>query len=136
MSDTVITDHNKNPTHNSKAEARVDSVAKANPGSNSSHFAEPLSQSSAADVHMKDEERQESNFKTGEEAEEEEVVEVEDEEVVDLEEEELEKEVKIIGETKGGEEEVEGRDGRKGAGKTGASWGETDSRYRKVKVRE
>ena len=48
----------------------------------------------------------------------------------------LEKEVKIIGETKGGEEEVEERDGRKGAGKTGASWGATDNRYRKVKARE
>ena len=42
MSDQGITDHNENSTHNSKAEARVDSVAKANLGSNTSHLAEPL----------------------------------------------------------------------------------------------
>ena len=37
MSDQGITDQNENSTHNSKAEAMVETVTKANPGSNMSH---------------------------------------------------------------------------------------------------
>ena len=37
MSDQGITDQNDNSTHNSKAEAMVETVTKANPGSNMSH---------------------------------------------------------------------------------------------------
>ena len=113
MSDPLITDHNENSTHNSKAETRVNSVAKANLGSNTSHLAEPLSQSSTADVHMKEEEKKESDSETGEETDEEEV-----------EEEEVEKEVEIIDKIRGKEEEVEEVGGRKGAIRTGAPGGQ------------
>ena len=41
MSDPGITDHNEKYTHNSKAEAGVDSVAKSNLGSTTSHSADP-----------------------------------------------------------------------------------------------
>ena len=80
MSDPGITDHNENSTHNSKAEARVDPVAKANLGSNTSHLAEPLNQNqtSAADVYMKDKEKKDTDSETAEEVEEEKVEEEED----------------------------------------------------------
>ena len=96
MLDTAATDQNDN----SKAEAMVSSVAKANPGSNMSHQADHLNANyaSAATVYEKDKENQDTDTESEEE--------VEDERV---EEEEVDEEVKIVEEVKGRskKEEVE-----------------------------
>ena len=122
MSDPGTTDHNDN----NKAEARFDSVAKANLGSNMSHLAEPLNQNqtSAADVYMKDKEKQDRNSGT------EEVV-----EDVKVEEEEVEEEVKIIVKIKGKGEDVEEVVKKtKGASRPGALWGAANLHIKEVKA--
>ena len=110
MSDTNATDQNDNI----KAEARVSSVAKANPGSNMSHQADPLNanHASAADVYEKDKEKQDTDTESEEEEEDERV-----------EEEEADEEVKFVEEVKGKskKEEVAKKGCRTGAGMMGAS---------------
>ena len=78
MSDTNATDQNDNI----KAEARVFSVAKANPGSNMSHLADPLNanHASAAEFYTEDEEKQDTDTETEEEGEDERVEEEEEDE--------------------------------------------------------
>ena len=78
MSDTNATDQNDNI----KSEARVSSVAKANPGSNMSHLADPLNanHASAAEVYTEDKEKQDSDTETEEEGEDERVEEEEEDE--------------------------------------------------------
>ena len=87
MSDPGTTDHNDN----SKAEARFDSVSKANIG-NTSNLAEPFNANkiSAVEVYKKEKEKQDTDTETEEE--------VEDEKV---EKEEMEEEVKIIDKIRG-----------------------------------
>ena len=123
LSDTAATDHNDN----SKAEAMVSSVAKANPGSNMSHQADPLNanHASAAEVYEEDKEKQDTDTESEEE--------VEDERVK---EEEVDEEVKIVDEIKGKskEEEVE-QVAKKGVSRTGALWGAADLRIKEVKAK-
>ena len=109
------------------AEARVNSVAKANLGSNTSHLAKPLNQNqtSAAVVYEKEKEKKETDSESEEEVEEEKV-----------EEEEVEKEVEIIVKVRGkGEEVEEVVEKKKGASRTGALWGAADCRIKEVKAK-
>ena len=122
MSDKVATDQNDN----SKTEAEVSLVAKANPGSNISHKAEALNanHASAADVYEKDKEKQDTDTESEEE--------VEDERV---EEEEVDEEVKFVEEVKGKSKKEEVEEVAKKGCRTGAFMGATDLRIKEVKAK-
>ena len=133
LSDQGITDHNENSTHNNKAEAMVDTVTKANPGSNMSHLAQPLTlnKTSAADVDEKEKEKKDNDSESDSITTEAERMGVEEEDEVETD------EVEIVGEVSYKEMMVEGveeKKGKEGAGGDGDHWRSTDRRTKEVKA--